>query len=197
MTSASCFKRNQKSDQLRYVMSGIGRLTAELLSASAISAKLAGRTRARRPITASHDAPRAQPKRNPAIAGQVRLARWRALAIRLGFCPRIISPISVVRSVIFVVSTAVDGAPTSEIRTSAFWTAIAETPSIPARTMLGALASTPEPATTHIPRKPQSNASCRNRRNAERRNATSLETCSENPCCDKCPDEYRDRYHQS
>ena len=46
-----------------------------VLNASAISAKLAGRTMARRPIAASHHAPSAQPKRNPAIAGQVRLAR--------------------------------------------------------------------------------------------------------------------------
>src|SRR5690348_13875493 len=95
-------------------------------NARATSAKLTGSTRARRPIAASHHAPSAQPKRKPATAGQVRLARWRALAIRLGSCPRIISPMSVVSSVIFVVRTAVDGAPMREIRTSAFCTAIAE-----------------------------------------------------------------------
>jgi hypothetical protein len=58
---------------------------------SAKSAKATGTTRALRPSAASHHAPSAQPKRKPATAGQVRLARWRALAIRLGSRPRNIS----------------------------------------------------------------------------------------------------------
>jgi hypothetical protein len=56
---------------------------------------------------------------------------------RLGYNGRIApeqpSPISIAKRVTLLVITAVDGVPLSEICTSAFCTAIAETPSMPAR----------------------------------------------------------------
>jgi len=59
-----------------------------------------------------------------------------------------------VKRVTLVVITAVDGAPFSETCTSAFCTAIAETPSIPAKIAFAALGSMLEPAATQMAKKP-------------------------------------------
>jgi hypothetical protein len=69
-----------------------------------------------------------------------------------------------VKTVMLVVITAVDGAPLSETRTSAFCTAIAETPSIPAKIMLAVFRSLPGPATTPTARKAESRRNCSNSR---------------------------------
>jgi len=70
------------------------------------------------------------------IAGQVVLARSRALTVLLALPPSSTCPTSMVKRVMFVVITAVAGAPRNEIRTSPFCTAIAETPSMPPRIMI-------------------------------------------------------------
>jgi hypothetical protein len=49
-----------------------------------------------------------------------------------------------------VVITAVAGAPTNEICTRAFCTAIAATPTMPAKTAVGEAGSSPKPAETQI-----------------------------------------------
>jgi hypothetical protein len=59
------------------------------------------------------------------------------------------------KTVMLVVITAVEGAPRIEIRTSAFCTAIAETPSIPAKIVLAVFGSTCEPAERQMARDKQ------------------------------------------
>ena len=67
-----------------------------------------------RPIVASHVAPKPQPTAKPTIAGQLRITRSRALATSAGLRPSITSPTSIMKRVMLVVMTGVDGAPFSE-----------------------------------------------------------------------------------
>src|SRR5216683_2276092 len=140
--------------------------------ATASRASPAGKARDRRPIAASHIAPAPQPIAKPTIAGQVRIARSRALATSAGLRASITSPTSIMKRVMLVVMTAVDGAPFSDTCTSAFCTAIAETPSMPARIAIDASGSIRRPAETHRTRKPTSSRSCSRRRGRSEANPT-------------------------
>src|SRR6266478_6406153 len=128
--------------------------------ANASMARLAGRARDHRPTVASHAAPRPQPTAKPTIGGQVFFARMRALATLSGSLASITSPTSIMKRVTLVVITAVDGAPVSEICGSVFCTAIADTPSMPARIAFAAFGSMCGPAATQRARKPPSSRNC-------------------------------------
>ena len=75
-----------------------------------------------------------------------------------------ISPTLSAKRVTFVVITAVGGVPFSEICTSAFCTAMAATPSMPATIAMPAFGSGWGPAATRNARKPVSSSHCRTRR---------------------------------
>ena len=124
-----------------------------------MKAKPIGSDKDQGPTTASKSAPRLQPTVKPTIAGQVRLARLRAFETSLRSRRNGIAPTSIIKVVMSVVITAVAGAPT-RIRTSAFCTAIAPTPSMPATRPIGVAGSKPEPAATQTVRKIMSRKSC-------------------------------------
>jgi hypothetical protein len=90
-----------------------------------------------------------QPRANPTIAGHVFLARMRAWSEATAFLPTSTSPRSSMRKVTLVVITAVGGRPLCEILTSPFWTAMAETPSIPASTAAAAFGLTTQSEETN------------------------------------------------
>src|SRR4051794_2902469 len=79
--------------------------------ATASTARPTGKVRDIRPAAVSHAAPRPHPVAKPTIAGQVSLARSRALATSDRLRPTITSPISIMKRVMLVVMTAVDGTP--------------------------------------------------------------------------------------
>jgi hypothetical protein len=111
-------------------------------------ARPVGSARDHRPAATKHAAPRPAPAVKPTIAGQVRCARRRAPATSAGLFPSSTSPTSIMKRVMLVVITAVGGAPFSEVCTNAFCTAIAETPSMPARIAFAAFGATGGPAAT-------------------------------------------------
>jgi transposase len=78
-------------------------------------------------------------------------------------------PTSIIKAVMSVVITVVAGAPTNEACESAFCTAIAAAPSMPAATAVGAAGSRPEPSITRTARKHTSRTSCSVGRGAARR----------------------------
>src|SRR5213593_3085668 len=121
---------------------------------SASSARPPGSTRDQNPTTAWNAAPRAQPRVKPTIAGHVCLARLRALATSTGSRPSSISPRSIMKRVTLAVITAVEGAPVNEICESAFCTAIAATPNMPAMIALTEFGSRRGPAATQRTRNP-------------------------------------------
>ena len=63
---------------------------------------------------------------------------------------------SIEKVVMLVVITAVEGAPVNESRTSAFCTAMAETPSMPAKIILAVVRSMRSPAAKEIAEKADS-----------------------------------------